>query len=245
MSLQRAQISAGRITYSESFPVPMTGEIVVLTVPADDWRDALDVFVTNNGSLASGGLVRVYAITRGARVEVSRGRVSKDLSASSLVGRVRGVACERYEVTYTRDASMTDASDPTLLVVIAACLYGIAPTTSAEPITRLYRFSGGQWQVSDQSSNVYSVAASNASASDAWLWLFDKKAVTPAAGLVTDFPPVYLPPNGKGVGAVDFGARAPYPFALGLYFDLSTSPFTYTPVAGAPGGTFHTLIEFA
>jgi hypothetical protein len=241
----RALLPDGRITYAEDVPAG-DAESLVLTIPTEDWRDALDVFCASNGNAAGlYGLFRVYAINGGKRILASRGRMqdTRTGNLAALVGRVRGVACERYDVTYQPDPAIGGVWDGTKIPKLTACLYGLAPTPNAEPLAELYRFPNGAWSVSGLPTDVYSVSSTNNSGSDAWLWLFDKKTTQSPIAAQVSCPPLYVPANGLAVGAVDFGAR-PLKFLSGLYFDFSSSPSAFVPIVSPPGGTFRTLIEF-
>jgi hypothetical protein len=243
----RSVLSSGRVTFTADVQSAPDVEATILAIGVDDWRDAVDVFASMNGNKgAVGGLVRVYAVTAGRRVEVGRGRVLNTLGdAARIVARVRGVACERYDVTFWRDPQSDLPFDAKRPVHLAACAYGLAPTAGAEPVTEIYAFSGAAWSVASLPTDLYSVAVMSAHTADTWLWLIDKKIGTAPADGAKDCPPIYVPAGSKGAGAVEF-AR-PYRFGQGLYFAFSLSPtvLTTTGLDALDPSTFRVLLEYA
>jgi hypothetical protein len=215
-------------------------ETPVVSIARADWRGCLDIFVNPNGNtFVDSALVRVYAVMKTGRVEVARGRVGINTSNREVV-RLRGQGCDSYDVTLTADYINIDSPiNPTNAVSVSFCAWSTIGTADTDPVTRKHTSSGffGE-QLAKTPARLFSANASNRSATDLWLMMFD--SYVPAAdGTIPNLPSLYLPANGKGVGAIAFDRR-PFESIAGLYWAVSTSPATLI----TPGGFDWPIAEF-
>ena len=218
---------------------PHAPEVKVATIARNDWRNCLDIFVNpNQNTGAENALVRVYGATRGARVELARGRVGVDNPRE--VVRLRGQGCDTYDLTLTRDYINTDQpTNPTNMVTVAFCAHGMTSSSDTDPVTRKTApggvFSG---TLTKTPSRLFSANATNPNTVDLWLQFFDTFGGVPADGVVPTLPPVYIPAGGNGVAAIAFDRR-PFEFQAGLVWAVSTAPGSkITPTGATP------LVEF-
>jgi hypothetical protein len=249
-------------------------EVVIFDLP---WRDALDITLGLSGGtllqLNNKLVTRVYGATNGATKvllaqQSFRGDPYRTTGSSvdyysnrdHLLARVRGHVCDSYVVTLASSVAPVPVSpaDPNGVkanrFTVQAIGRGLAPSPVVDtPATLWTPGTNGAQNVNAAvvvpgAGRLHQLVATNITASDLWLALFDDGPsnptyVVPAPGALPTapgtgaqprVPMLYVPPNAKGVAAWDFGSRGLWAM-FGFNVFLSTDGVTFTRASVGSG----------
>lgn len=233
-------------------------EVSLFTEP---WRGALSLYINAAGVTAPilGNLIfRVYAKTNGVRAMVRQfsylerfpdvyptiqwGSDPQRGKRDVLVGRLTGVECDEIEVVALSLLTYTAGNvDPSFVVTYALrAPSALAPRDTAQ-CARFYTFPvvppGGpkettKFRITTIGGTLHQLWAVNRTANDQWLYLFDDDSGSIGGGSEPRIPPIYVPPNGRGIASIDWGA-APLEALMGWIAVASSSATNFTYDAAA------------
>lgn len=227
-----------------------------------DWRGTLDLFINAAGvpGLEGNLSFRVYAHVGGVRALVRQflflerfPAINGGLSGGDpqrgkrdvFIGRVSGVECDQYEVC----VSSTVGVNPNYSFIVNYVLRGDRPTPPDDAsFARILRFPGppvpaapppnpvvSVYRLTNIHGTLHQLWATNRTATDTWLFLFDDSAWQPAfvslpppTASLPRVPALYVPPNAKGVTSQDFGRTPGIQALWGHVVAASSSPTTFT-----------------